>query len=132
MPVDDWRSVVAGRKTEFRGPIGKSSALFNVPTPTLCVAYTVYRGRGHDERLMLLEDVRQEQLGAISPESLTREGFTGDTAFEQFRRYWMARDRKLFQPTRKVFVYRLRPIRPGDIEEQGERLVSHLYGDFLP
>lgn len=81
---------------------------------------------------MLLEDVRQEVLGAISPESLAREGFTGSTAFEEFRRYWMARDRKLFQPTRKVFVYQLRPIRPDDIEEQGERLVSHLYGDFLP
>lgn len=123
----DWPLVKRGLKTEFRGQLGVQSALFNTPAPSPVVAYSIVRGT-YDARLMLLEAVSQEELGAITPESLEREGFVD---FESFRRYWMQRDGKKFRPTKKVFVYRLRPWAAGDDEAMAAVLLKRLYGDWL-
>lgn len=118
--------VKRGYKREFRGSIGRQSALFRTPTPSPCVAYTVVRGN-HDARLMLLEEVRREVLGAITAESIAAEGFH---SFEEYRRYWIKREGRKFQPTREVFVYVLRPWEDGDQEAMGQVLFNRLYGEF--
>jgi hypothetical protein len=128
VPAPDWPLVRRGLKREFRGSIGRQSALFATPTPTPAVFYSLIRGT-YECRLMILEDVRQEMLGEISPESLAAEGFP-DLA--SFRRYWMDRERngKKFPPTKKVFVYKVRPLEPSDREEMGVLLFDRLYGEF--
>lgn len=131
VPADDWPLVRRGMKKEFRGQLGRQSALWaNVACPTPVVAYAIVRG-SYDARLMILQSVRQEELGAITPESLQREGFE---TFEEFRRYWLRRERggSKFKPTRKVFVYGIRPWHPTDELEMGLGLLKRLYGDFMP
>lgn len=128
VPAADWPLVKRGFKTEFRGQIGGQSALFNTPTPSPVVAYSIVRGN-YDARLMFLEHVSQEELGAVTEESLQREGFTD---FESYRRYWITRDGKKFRPSKLVFVYRIRPWGPGDDEAMAAELLSRLYGEWLP
>lgn len=127
VPAVDWPAVKRGIKREFRGSLGKQSALFSVKTPSPCVAYSIVRG-SHDARLMILEEVRQEQVGAISPESLAAEGFE---SFEEFRRYWMRRERSKFRPTKQVFVYRLRPWEMTDRDVMADLMLRRLYGDWM-
>jgi hypothetical protein len=129
VPIRDWPAVKRGIKTEFRAGSGRGaiSQLFGVPTPVPAVAYAIRQGR-HDARLMMLEKCWQEPLGAISPDSLAREGFE-DLA--EFRAYWMERERKRFTPLHQVFAFRVRPWQPGDAEAAGEKLLDHLYGHFL-
>lgn len=126
----DWPLVRRGFKTEFRGEIGKQATVFNVRTPTPCVAYATTRGQSPDARLMILEKCWQEELGLISEESLRREGFA-DLA--EFRRYWIGRHRngKRFQPTKKVFVYQLRPWDESERDTMADLIFRRLYGDFL-
>lgn len=129
VPSRDWPAVKRGIKTEFRAGAGKGAVpqLFGVPTPIPVVAYAIRQGR-HDARLMMLEQLWQEPLGAIGSESLQREGFK---SLAEFRSYWMERERKRFTPTRNVFCYRVRPWHAGDVDHAGDRLLRHLYGDFL-
>lgn len=127
VPADEWTAVVRGIKTEFRQSAHESTALWHVRLPTPVVAWTISRGR-YRAQLMMLEDRWVEPLGAIGEESLRREGF--DTLAE-FRRYWMRRTRARFAPTRKVLVYRLRPLAPDDVDQAAGALLRHLYGDFL-
>lgn len=127
VPALDWPMVKRGYKTEFRGSIGKQSALFATPTPSPCVAYSIIRG-SHDCRLMLLESISREPLGVIGPESLEREGFT---SLAEYRRYWMRREGKKFQPTKEVFVYQLRPLHADEHSEMGAILFNRLYGEFV-
>jgi hypothetical protein len=129
VPVMDWPAVKRGVKTEFRanGGRGTISQAWKVPTPVPVVAYTIRQGR-YDARLMILEEVWQEPLGAISPESLRREGFA-DMA--EFRAYWLAREHVRFRPTRKMFAFRVRPWVAEDFGESAEKLLRRLYGDFL-
>ena len=131
VPTADWPLVRRGLKTEFRGEIGKQATVFHVKTPTPCVAYAVTRGESPDARLMILERCWQEELGLISQESLRAEGFA-DLA--EFRRYWIRRHRngKRFQPTKRVFVYQLRPWRPEERAKMADLILQRLYGDFLP
>jgi hypothetical protein len=124
VPSLDWPQVKRGLVGSFVGSIGRQSALFDVVTPTPCVAYSVIRGN-HDCRLMLLDDVRQEVLGAIEPSRL------GFDSMAEFRRYWMLREHRKFPPTRKVFLYTIRPWDESMAPTVGANLLRHLYGEFM-
>lgn len=125
VPVLDWPLVSRGRVPEFIGSMGQSSAVFNTPTPTPCVAYTVKNG-SYDARLMILEEHSQEPLGILAAESRR----FGIATKDEFRRYWMRREGRKFAPTRNVFVYRVRPFIESDREEMGRLLFNRLYGEF--
>lgn len=129
VPTSDWVEVKSGHKTEFRGSPGAVSSLNWVETPTPVVAYRYSRAHGYDAALMVLEERWQEPLGAITPESLAREGHE---SFAHFRRYWIRREGKRFRPTREVVVYRIRRWAPEDARLFADRLLARLYGDFLP
>lgn len=127
VPISDWPKVRRGYKTEFRAT-GKdrASQLWHVTPPCPVVAYCIVRGQ-HQSELMVLEEIWQEPLGAISPESLQREGFE---SLAEFRQYWMAREHRRFRPTRKAFCYRVRPWIDADREFFAGRFFEHLYGEF--
>lgn len=129
VPLDDWPAVKRGIKTEFRGQPGALSGLKFVDPPAPVVAYSYSRMRGYDSALMVLEDRMQEPLMAISEESLRREGHE---SVAHFRRYWMARERKRFNPMAEIVAYRIRPWLPDDVERFARRLLERLYGDHLP
>lgn len=129
VPIRDWPAVKRGYKTEFRAGTGKNAVpqLWGVQPPVPVVAYAVRDGE-HDARLMVLEELWQEPLGAISPESLRREGFD---SLDEFRTYWISRERRRFRPLRNVFAYRVRPWHPEDREVFADRTLTHLYGDWI-
>jgi hypothetical protein len=121
--------VSTGRVQEFRAATGNAPQLWKVPLPTFAVAYRRRLSRTeYDYRLMLLEDVRREALGAITDAGLEAAGYSGANALARFRRDWVIDEKKRFEPLRSVFVYRVRPIEPGDHEAVGLALVRHLYG----
>jgi hypothetical protein len=130
VPHVDWPKVKNGLKREFRAGTGSAavSQLWSLPTPTVVVGYSIDDQQRYDHRLLVLENHWREPLGAITPESLRAEGCK-DLA--EFRRYWMNRERRRFRPTREVSVYRVRPAQTADLQDVGDRLVQHLYGDFL-
>lgn len=127
VPNRDWAAVKNGAKTEFRPASGQVSGLKWVELPTPVVAYTK-SVRGYASKLMVLEARWQERLAAISPESLRREGFQ---SLAEFRRYWMARERRRFRPEHIVTVFRVRPWTPVDREVFADALLERLYGEFL-
>ena len=129
VPNADWINVTRGIKTEFRAGSGACSAMWGVEPPTPVVAYRVHKVHGHEARLMVLERKWQEPLGAISEESLANEGFE---SLAEFRRYWMAREKRRFTPTRMVMAYEVRPFVPGEEHSLGVSLFNRLYGEFLP
>jgi hypothetical protein len=93
------------------------------------VAYSVDRQGRHDARLMVLERMWREPLGALSPESLAAEGCQ---TLAEFRRRWMLTNRKRFTPSRIVSVYVVRPWRAGlDEREMADRLLEHLYAEWV-
>ena len=75
----------------------------------------------------MLEECWSEPLGAISGESLTREGFD---SMADFRAYWRRRYRD-FKPLTTVQVFRLRPWREDDVDELARKLLGELYGTWL-
>ena len=126
VPVADWPAVKHGMKTEFRLA---GAGLLNLQLPTPVVAYmTQRRPKRHEHALMVLEEAFREPLGAISPESLAREGFP-DMA--HFRRYWTMRTKTRFRPLQEVQAYRVRPWHDGDAEALGLVLVTRLYGEYM-
>jgi hypothetical protein len=129
VPIADWPAVKRGLKTEFRASPGKNTVpqLFEVVPPVVVVAYAIRNGR-HDGRLMVLEEHWLEPLGAISAESLAREGFA---SLAEFRAYWLRREHLRFRPTRQVACYRVRPFELGDVDEFARRTFEHLYGEHL-
>lgn len=131
VPTMDWPAVKRGIKREFRASFGKNKTpkLFQVKAPTPVVAYSINSRNEYDARLMVMEDIWTEPLGAISPDSLAAEGFRD---LGEFRRYWMEREGRRFTPSRTVFAYRVRPWQPGDEELMGRALLERLYGAFLP
>lgn len=128
VPNADWIAVKRGIKSEFRASPRACSALFSVEPPTPVVAYRQHPQHGYDAQLMVLQERWQEPLGAISEESLRREGFE---TMAEFRRYWMQRERKRFTPTRLVICYRVRPWQPEDDRAMATRLLDRLYGEWL-
>lgn len=129
VPIGDWPAVKRGYKTEFRASVGKNNVPrhFTILTPTPVIAYAIRNGR-HDARLMWLEHAWQEPLGAISAESLAREGFA---SLAEFRTYWINREHKRFTPTRKVFAYRVRAFADADAADAAALIFEHLYGEFM-
>lgn len=132
VPAEDWIPLIHGKKSEFRASPAAVTQALQLEPPTPVVAYRVQPRSGqssHDAKLMMLVETWQEPLGAISPESLEREG---QPDFAHFRRYWMQRTRRRFAPTRIVRVFRVRPFQQADWMEAGERLMERLYGEFRP
>lgn len=128
VPSGDWASVKQGRKTEFRATGARMTQLWNVVCPTPVFGYTMRRNVSPEGALLVLEATWREPVGAISPESLEREGFP-DVA--HFRRYWMNRYKSRFAPMQEVQVYRVRPFAPEDEEKMGLQLLRKLYGEHL-
>lgn len=130
VPASDWLLVKHGRKTEFR-VVDTRARLDWVQGygPTPVVAYTYVGGRlEYDAALMVLERCWKEPVGSISPESILREGFD---SFASFRRYFKLRTKRPFRPLQEVWCFQVRPWKSPDAEEQGQRLLERLYGEFL-
>lgn len=128
VPADDWTAVRYGHKTEFRAAGHAVTQLWNVACPTPVVGWMHRRVGGYESRLLVLEATWQEPLGAISPESLEREGFQD---IRSFRRYWMQRHNKRFAPMQRVQVYRVRPFTGADEVTMGLQLLRKLYGEHV-
>lgn len=128
VPWEDWAKVKLGVKTEFRMAGRHITQLWNVRCPTPVVGWAKSPTRDHDSRLLVLEATWSEPLGALSEESLAREGFE---TFGHFRRYWMERTKRRFPPLMKVQVYRVRPFAANDSLEMGHTLLHRLYGQHL-
>lgn len=131
VPLIDWPLVKRGMKTEFRASPGPLQVpqLWQVRTPRPVVAYAIDHQGGYEARLMQLESHWREPLGAISRESLEREGCQ---SLAEFRDYWMRREHRRFRPTRVVSVFRLRPATEEDLADFAQAAVETLYGDFPP
>lgn len=125
VPLEDFAAVKLGEKREFRTP-GVSARLASVKTPTPVVAYALPRGAEPRSTLMLLENVRTERLGNITPESLEMEGFA---SIGFFRRYWMSRTKHKFRPGDVVQVFRVRPCH--DYDYLGRLLLARLYAEHV-
>lgn len=129
VPSQDWAAVKHGSKTEFRTVKPTAIATFDsVEVPTPVVAYAVKPGGRHDSQLMVLTAAWREPLGAISPESLAAEGFP---SLAVFRRYWMQRTHRRFQPLMIVNVFRLREFQEEDRAILGAQLLQRLYKEHL-
>lgn len=129
MPRGDWVRVKIGAKTEFRVAGGRGmSQLWSCEPPTPVVAYTLMPPDRYESKLMILEAHYREAVGAITPDSLAREGFP-DMA--HFRRYWMGRTKRRFRPLQEVAVYRVRPFAVGDREAMAAAIMDRLYGEHL-
>jgi hypothetical protein len=127
LPVfeEDWLAVTRGSKTEYRLPF----FLTHLMCPSLAVAWRRRPQGDPDRALVVIEEAWREPVGAISPESLAREGFP---ALDHFRRYWMRRSGERFKPLSEVQVVRIRPFEPDDAATTGLQLVRNLYGPYLP
>jgi hypothetical protein len=128
VPTGDWAAIKRGAKTEFRSMGGNTSPLWRVKTPCPVVIYKA-SPTGHQAQLMVLVETWREKLVEMSPGSLEAEGFE---TFEEFRHYWMRRERRKFMPMSEVSVYKLRPWTDEDREPMAEALLERLYGNFLP
>lgn len=132
VPSAVWPLVSTGAITEFRAASGNAPQLWNVPLPTLAVAYRRRLSTTeYDYRLLLLEKVRREALGTITDDGLARAGYTGDRAFARFRRDWVIGEKKRFEPLRVVFVFTVRPVQDGDLQSVGLAIIDHLYGSYV-
>lgn len=127
-PLYDWTSIQLGMKSEFRVTGRGWGAFWNVQCPTPVLAYVIKRDNSYDHRLMVLTKTWREPLGAISPDSLSREGYP---SIAHFRRYWMERTQQRFKPLSEVQCHQIRLWRPGDEETFGQMLLQRLYGEWL-
>lgn len=130
VPPAEWARVRLGNKRVFRGSPGRSSGLWNTEVPTPVVAWTLVNGV-YKSQLMVLEQARREPLGAITAEGLAEEGFEGEHAFAQFRRYWCEREKRRFRPLMEVAVYRVRPFGSNDRQMMADLLLTRMYGEWL-
>jgi hypothetical protein len=129
VPADDWLDIKLGFKTEFRGQPGNVSGLKWVDPPTPVVGWAYSKTRGYESALLVLEDRFQEELMAVSDESLAREGHE---SVAHFRSYMVRREGRRFRPMKMVTAYRVRPWKPDDERTFADRLLERLFGDFLP
>lgn len=131
-PSAAWTLISTGRIHEFRASPGNAPQVWRTPLPTLAVAYRRRPSRNeYDYRLMLLEAVRREALGAITDEGLAAAGYVGDDAFKRWRRDWTLHTKRPFRPLCTVLVFTVRPIEQGDLAAAGISLLGALYGEYL-
>jgi hypothetical protein len=133
VPSAAWAHVSNGRATEFRAAQGAvPQGAWRLPMPTAAV---IYRRRPavkeYDYRLMVLERVRLEALGAITDEGLIAAGYVGEDAFARWRRDWMLQTKRPFEPLTRSFVFTVSQVLPGDLQAIGMALVEHLYGEYI-
>lgn len=126
VPDHSWLEVKHGSLTEFRYR-RLSIVGLEPPCPVVCYR-TGGTNQDYDSRVMVLEEVWREPLGAISQDSLDRLGMT----FPEFRRDWVERRGKGFEPLLEFNVFRVRQFERADLEPLGARLIERLYGAFLP
>ena len=132
VPAAAWPAVSSGQISEFRQAAGNAPQLWRMPLPTLVIIYNRRHQPTFDYRLVMLEEIRQEMLGSITAEGLERAGYTGEQAFERYRRDIALSSRQRFSPLTHVFVYRVRPVQDdGDLVAVGATLVNRLYGDVM-
>lgn len=129
VPVVDWPSVRAGIKTEFRTRPRQGSRLLSVTLPSPVVAYSNARPEIATKLMVLTHRDYAPLFGiAEDPEALARENCE---TYDAFRTYWRARNKGLYVPLQKVWVWRVRPWAFGDDEAMGLRLLGDLYGEHL-
>jgi hypothetical protein len=126
VPDQDWSEVLAGAKTEWRR-LGQPRA----PRVGPVVLYRIHPATEEiDSRPGILEETWTEPLGAISAESLEREGFAD---LGEFRRYMDARyPSSGYRPLTMARVYRVRLWRPEDTPQIARDVLTYLYGDLVP
>jgi hypothetical protein len=112
---------------EFRSSPRACPQLWDVEPPLPVVAYAIFRNGDYKHELMVLEETWREPLGSISAESLAAEG---QRDMAHFRRYWMKRESRAFEPMRIVSVFRVRPWVSADDRAMADRLLDRLYGEF--
>lgn len=133
IPRVDFNDVRVGAKTEFRN-YGKRM-YDHVEFPAPAIGYCAkpwwvpeHRVENIDTVLLTLEESWCEPLGAITPESLEREGFA---TISDFRRYITERyPNGGYRPMASVIVYRVHPITPEDVEAFSKRMWTKMYGQF--
>jgi hypothetical protein len=126
VPALDWPKLISGHKTELR-LTGRGVLVTTLQPPSGMIGY-LRTPAGDRFRLFVCEDAWAEPLGAISDESLAREGFA---TRKEFRHYWRGRTHShVFKPLTTVQVVRLRPFGPGDRELLGNKLFDRLWGPY--
>jgi hypothetical protein len=131
VPFGDWTKVTIGAKVEFRTKPRGNAAIHLAQCPTPVVAYTVNSHGARACKLMVLVEQRQERLIDIAdkPLHLEREGFT---SYDEFKRYWRARNGGIYRPLQTVITHRLREWEDDDDAIMGTELCERLYGEFMP
>lgn len=122
VPASEWLEVKHGVKDEYRNT-RPSLSLSRVQKPTPVIAFTV-SANNFDSRLMVIEEAWKEPLGAISEESLRREGFE---TLREFKTHWTSRRRRRFNPLLPVYVYRVRHLEEGEERKWADRIFTKLY-----
>lgn len=131
LPRVDFNDIRVGAKREFRN-YGRRM-IEPLPAPHAVVGYnakdwwTPENGLdGIDTVLLTLEDTWTEPLGAISEESVAREGFD---SLADFRRYFAARyPNGGFRPMANVIVYRIHPMTDEEKAMYADALWERIYG----
>lgn len=133
VPAIDWPRVKIGEKTEFRTSPREGSRIITCNLPTPVVVYS--KGAGAIDmlpaKLMVLTHRSFEPLFNIAenPEAIAREGFPD---YDHFRRYWRARNKGVYRPMQRVWVWRVREFTENDVYVLGTSLLRELYGEHLP
>lgn len=129
IPRLDWGAITNGDKTEFRRHGKWGYETYGI-TPRPIVIYSVHDlTEEYEVDVAILEDIWQEPLGVITPESLANEGYRN---VREFRSYFQERyPRRGWRPLDKVWVYKLRPFTPADRREHADKLFRELFGSWL-
>lgn len=133
VPRVDWADVLAGVKTEFRhygGTTVERNAAVGWSLPEPVVLYCPNDlSEDIDTALGTLEAAWTEPMGAISEESLRREGF--GESLTDFRRYIAERyPRAGFRPMARCRCFRVHPLTAEEREAFKDKLWHRMYGQF--
>lgn len=129
VPRVDWSDVRAGVKTEFRRYGAPQGGERFEERPVLL--YTIHPATEQvDAFPAILVATWREPMGAITAESLRREGFAD---LGEFRRYIEQRyPNGGFRPLAMARTYRVRPWKPTDTAAMAEWALRSLFGDLVP
>lgn len=132
VPRVDWADVLAGVKTEFRH-YGGTTIEYNrgsgwtLPEPVVLYCPNDLT-EDVDTALGTLDAAWMEPMGAISAESLAREGFATLT---DFRRYIGERyPRAGFRPMARCRCFRVHPLTVEECAAFKDKLWDRMYGQF--